>query len=56
MTREYLLETVWGYDYFGDENIVDVYIRHLREKLEQYGLDKKIQTVRGVGYVIKNED
>lgn len=56
MDRQNILNKVWGYDYFGDENIVDVYIRHLREKLEQYGLDKKIQTVRGVGYVIKNED
>lgn len=56
LDRQNILNKVWGYDYFGDENIVDVYIRHLREKLEQYGLDKKIQTVRGVGYVIKNED
>ncbi len=56
MDRQNILNKVWGYDYFGDENIVDVYIRHLREKLEMYGLDKKIHTVRGVGYVIKNED
>ena len=56
MDRQKILNKVWGYNYFGDENIVDVYIRHLREKLEEYGLDKKIQTVRGVGYVIKNED
>lgn len=56
MDRQNILNKVWGYDYFGDENIVDVYIRHLREKLEVYGLDKKIQTVRGVGYVIKNEE
>lgn len=55
MDRQNILNKVWGYDYFGDENIVDVYIRHLREKLEKYGLDKKIHTVRGVGYVIKNE-
>ena len=56
MDRQSILNKVWGYDYFGDENIVDVYIRHLREKLEIYGLDKKIHTVRGVGYVIKNEN
>ncbi len=56
MDRQKILNKVWGYDYFGDENIVDVYIRHLREKLEEFGLDKKIHTVRGVGYVIKNEE
>lgn len=55
LSREKILGAVWGYDYLGDTNIVDVYIRYLRSKLdEEYGLHL-IQTVRGVGYVIKYE-
>lgn len=53
LTREQLLEKVWGYDYFGETNVVDVYIRYLRGKLEEVSDVKYIQTVRGVGYVIK---
>ncbi|WP_455526670.1 response regulator transcription factor [Huintestinicola sp.] len=53
LTREQLLERVWGYDYFGETNVVDVYIRYLRSKLEEVSETKYIQTVRGVGYVIK---
>lgn len=53
LTREQLLEKVWGYDYFGETNVVDVYIRYLRGKLEEVSDTKYIQTVRGVGYVIK---
>lgn len=53
LTREQLLERVWGYDYFGETNVVDVYIRYLRSKLEEVSEIKYIQTVRGVGYVIK---
>lgn len=53
LTREQLLEKVWGYDYFGETNVVDVYIRYLRGKLEEVSSVKYIQTVRGVGYVIK---
>lgn len=53
LTREQLLERVWGYDYFGETNVVDVYIRYLRSKLEEISDVKYIQTVRGVGYVIK---
>lgn len=53
LTREQLLERVWGYDYFGETNVVDVYIRYLRSKLEEVSDTKYIQTVRGVGYVIK---
>lgn len=54
LTREQLLERVWGYDYFGETNVVDVYIRYLRGKLEEFSDVKYIQTVRGVGYVIKD--
>lgn len=53
LTREQLLERVWGYDYFGETNVVDVYVRYLRSKLEEVSDVKYIQTVRGVGYVIK---
>ncbi|MBP0955264.1 MAG: response regulator transcription factor [Oscillospiraceae bacterium] len=52
LTRENLLESVWGYDYFGETNVVDVYIRYLRSKLEQVSDKKYIQTVRGVGYKV----
>ncbi len=54
MSRSSLLERVWGYDYMGETNVVDVYIRYLRSKLDDvYGVHI-IQTVRGVGYVIKD--
>lgn len=55
LTREQLLDAVWGYDYFGDTNIVDVYIRYVRKKIEQEGESTLIQTVRGVGYVLKEQ-
>ena len=55
LTRENLLESVWGYDYFGETNVVDVYIRYLRSKIDEVFGIKMIQTVRGVGYVIKSE-
>jgi DNA-binding response OmpR family regulator len=50
MSRDSLLERVWGYDYMGETNVVDVYVRYLRQK----GINV-IQTVRGVGYIIKDE-
>ncbi len=54
LSRTSLLERVWGYDYYGETNVVDVYIRYLRSKLDDvYGVHI-IQTVRGVGYVIKD--
>jgi len=55
LRREVLLERIWGYDFDGGTNAVDVYIRYLRAKIEEpFGL-KFIHTVRGVGYVIKDE-
>ena len=55
MTREYLLETVWGYDYFGDVRTVDVTIRRLREKIEDTpSRPEYILTRRGVGYYTKS--
>lgn len=55
LNREQLLNSVWGYDYIGDTNIVDVYIRYLRNKIDKPFGTKYIQTVRGVGYVLKEE-
>lgn len=55
LSRETILDRIWGYDFSGGTNAVDVYIRYLRVKLEEpFGL-KIFHTVRGVGYVIKNE-
>lgn len=54
--REVLLDQVWGYDFVGETNAVDVYIRFLRSKIDEQFDIKLIHTVRGVGYVIKEED
>lgn len=54
LTRDRILEEVWGYDFMGDSNIIEVYIRYLRLKLEAEGEKRLIQTVRGVGYVLKD--
>ncbi|BAH81071.1 two-component response regulator [Streptococcus dysgalactiae subsp. equisimilis] len=57
MTREHLLETVWGYDYFGDVRTVDVTVRRLREKIEDTpSRPEYILTRRGVGYYMKSYD
>src|SRR5699024_3298723 len=57
MTREHLLETVWGYDYLGDVRTVDVTVRRLREKIEDDPSHPEyIMTRRGVGYFIKGDD
>ncbi len=55
MSRDTLLEKVCGYDYIGETNVVDVYIRFLRSKIDEVFGVKMIQTIRGVGYVIKSE-
>lgn len=54
LTREQILNAVWGYDYFGDTNVVDVYIRYLRAKLDDSFNEKYITTIRGTGYVMKD--
>lgn len=55
LSRDTLLGKVCGYDYFGETNVIDVYVRHVRSKIDEpYGINL-IQTVRGVGYVIKDE-
>jgi len=57
MTREHLLQTVWGYDYFGDVRTVDVTVRRLREKIEDNPSHPEwLVTRRGVGYFLKNPD
>ncbi len=56
ISRDKLLEKVWGYDYAGQTNIVDVYIRYLRSKIDDPYDEKIIHTVRGVGYVLRLEE
>jgi len=52
LRREQIYDAVWGYDFGGESNVLDVYIRYLRNKLEGHG-PKLIYTIRGVGYVLK---
>lgn len=54
LTRDQILSNVWDYDYMGDTNVVDVYVRYLRQKLDDRFQEKYIHTMRGVGYVIKD--
>jgi DNA-binding response OmpR family regulator len=55
LTRDTIYEHVWGYDFGGESNIIEVYIRYLRSKLEADGEPRLLQTVRGVGYVLREE-
>jgi DNA-binding response OmpR family regulator len=52
LTREVILARIWGYDYEGDDNVIEVFVRHLREKLDD-NPPRLIQTVRGVGYALR---
>ena len=54
LSRDQILERVWGYDFMGDSNIIEVYVRYLRLKLEVQQEKRLIQTVRGVGYVLRD--
>ncbi|PAD10595.1 DNA-binding response regulator [Shouchella clausii] len=54
LSRENIIENVWGYEYYGDTNIVDVFIKNIRRKLEDVMDVRMIQTIRGIGYVIKD--
>jgi DNA-binding response OmpR family regulator len=54
LTREQILEAVWGYDFVGESNIIEVYIRALRIKLEVSNSKRLLHTVRGVGYVLRD--
>ena len=53
LTRDLIYDRIWGYDFGGESNIIEVYVRYLRRKLEVDGLPRLIQTVRGVGYVLR---
>ena len=52
LTRDAILARIWGYDYVGDDNVIEVFVRHLREKLDD-NPPRLIQTVRGIGYVLR---
>jgi len=55
LTRSQILENVWGYEYAGSSNIIEVYIRYLRKKLESAGGGRLIHTVRSVGYILRDD-
>lgn len=55
-TREQILSDVWGYDFVGETNLVDVYIRYLRQKIDRGFRTKLIHTIRGVGYMLKEPE
>lgn len=55
LTRNQLLDEVWGYQYAGDSNIVDVYVRYVRNRIHESEDNKLIETIRGVGYVIRDK-
>src|SRR3954447_23181502 len=55
LNRVQIIESVWGYDYYGDTNVVDVYIRYIRKKVDLVNHEPLIHTVRGVGYVLREE-
>lgn len=56
MSREVIFDRVWDYDFGGESNVLDVYIRYLRQKLEEGGESRLIYTVRGVGYVMREPE
>lgn len=53
LTRDQIMERVWGYDFGGESNVLEVYVRYLRHKLEEAGEPRLIQTMRGSGYVLR---
>ena len=55
LERRQILNDVWGYDFYGDDNVLEIYIGYLRKKLESEGGTRLIQTVRGIGYVLREE-
>ncbi len=56
LTRELIFDRVWGYDFGGESNIIEVYVRYLRQKAEENGEPRLIHTVRGVGYVLREDE
>ena len=55
LERAQILNNVWGYDFGGDDNVLEVYVGYLRKKMEAGGHPRLIQTVRGIGYVLRAE-
>ncbi len=55
LSRDQILQEVWGYDFGGEDNVLEVYVGYLRKKTEAAGEPRLIQTVRGVGYTLRNE-
>lgn len=55
LSRDVIMEKIWGYDYSGESNVLEVYIAMLRQKTEEHGGNRLIQTVRGMGYVLRGE-
>ncbi len=56
LTRDVIFDRVWGYDFGGESNIIEVYVRYLRQKTEQNNEPRLVHTVRGVGYVLREEE
>jgi two-component system response regulator MprA len=56
LTREMIYDDVWGYDFGGESNIIEVYVRYLRQKLEEGGKARLLHTVRGMGYVLREDE
>jgi DNA-binding response OmpR family regulator len=56
LDREKLIENVWGYDFVGDTNVTDVYIRYLRSKIDQKYDVSFIKTIRGVSYIFEDQE
>lgn len=56
LTRDYLMETIWGYDYAGESNVLEVHVANLRQKLEAGGESRLIHTVRKVGYILREDE
>ncbi|RKN74213.1 response regulator transcription factor [Paenibacillus ginsengarvi] len=55
LSRDIIMEKIWGYDYSGESNVLEVYVALLRQKLEEHGGKRIIQTVRGAGYVLRGD-
>jgi two-component system response regulator MprA len=53
LTRELIFQRVWGYDFLGESNVIDVHVRALRDKLEADGESRLLQTIRGAGYALR---
>ena len=53
LTRSAIMEQIWGYDFVGESNVIEVYVGHLRQKLEAHGEPRLIHTIRHAGYVLR---